>query len=78
MKEIKVLGPGCAKCKKLSENVNKAIEETGKDLEFEYVTDIQKIMEYGIMITPGLVIDGKVLSSGKVMSVKEIVDLINS
>jgi len=78
MKEIKVLGPGCAKCKKLSENVQEALKQTGKEMDFEYITDIQKIIEYGIMMTPGLVIDGKVVATGRVYSVKEIINIFNS
>ena len=78
MKEVKVLGPGCAKCKKLADNVKEALESTQTDANFEYITDIQKIMEHGIMMTPGLIIDGKIESTGKVLSVKDIVQLINS
>ncbi len=74
--EMKVLGPGCAKCKKLDENVQLAIQQTGKEVDYEYITDIQKIMEYGILMTPGLVVDGKVKSSGRVLPVKDIVDLL--
>lgn len=78
MNEIKVLGPGCAKCKKLAENVHEALKQTEKEMNFEYITDIQKIMEYGIMMTPALVINGKVVASGRVISVKEIIDFMNS
>ncbi len=78
VKEIKVLGPGCPNCSKLAANVKEAIKISGKNLNFVYETDIHKIIEAGIMITPGLLIDDKVLSSGKVMSVNEILDLINS
>ncbi len=77
MKEIKVLGPGCAKCKKLAENVKVALEQVGSDMDFEYITDIQKIMDYGILMTPGLVLDGEVKSTGRVLNVKEIINLIN-
>lgn len=78
MKEVKVLGPGCAKCKKLADNVKEALASTQTDANFEYITDIQKIMEHGIMMTPGLIIDGKIESTGKVLSVKDIIQLINS
>lgn len=78
MKEIKVLGPGCAKCKKLAENVKVALDQIGSDIDFEYITDIQKIMDYGILMTPGLVLDGEVKSTGRVLNVKEITNLINS
>jgi small redox-active disulfide protein 2 len=76
MKEIKVLGPGCAKCKKLDENVKTAMSEVGGEYDYEYVTDIQKIMNYGILMTPGLVVEGKVVSVGRVLPVRDIVDLI--
>lgn len=78
MRELKVLGPGCAKCKKLDENVKNAIGETGGDFDYEYVTDIQKIMEYGILMTPGIVLDGTVVSTGRVLPVKEIINIIKS
>ncbi|MFP4368701.1 MAG: thioredoxin family protein [Candidatus Kapaibacterium sp.] len=78
MNSIKVLGPGCAKCKKLSENVQQALSQTKKELDFEYVTDIQKIMDYGILMTPGLVIDEKVVGTGRVYSVEEIINFLNS
>jgi small redox-active disulfide protein 2 len=78
MREIKVLGPGCAKCKKLAENVKVALDQIGSDMDFEYITDIQKIMDYGILMTPGLVLDGEVKSTGRVLNVKEITNLINS
>ena len=75
--EIKVLGTGCAKCKKLAENVQEAIKENGSEIGFEYVTDIQKIIEYGILMTPGLVIDDKVVSTGRVLPVKDIIEILN-
>ena len=78
MKEIKVLGPGCSKCKKLADNVSKAIEQLPDEPDFEYVTDMQKIIEAGIMMTPALIIDGKVVSTGKALPVKDIVKLFNS
>jgi len=68
MKEIKVLGPGCAKCKKLEENTRIALEELGWECEFEKVTDVQEMLQYGVMMTPALVVDGKVLLSGKAAS----------
>ena len=78
MREIKVLGPGCAKCKKLAENVQEAIKETGKEMDFEYITDLEKILSFGVMMTPGLVIDGKVVATGRVHSVKDIINFINA
>ncbi len=78
MKEIKVLGPGCAKCKKLAENVQEALKETNEEAVFKYVTDINTIIAAGIMMTPGLVIDDKVISTGKVLNVKELKELFTS
>lgn len=74
--KIEVLGTGCAKCKTLYENVKKAVAESGKEAEIVKVEEIPKIMAYGVMSTPALVVDGKVLFSGKVASVAEIVGVI--
>ncbi len=73
---IKVLGPGCKKCKLLLEHVNEAVEKTGVDAEVVKVEDMKEIMRYGVMSTPGLVIDDKVVSSGKVVMTKDIVKLL--
>jgi small redox-active disulfide protein 2 len=69
---IEVLGSGCPKCKLLEENARKALAETGKKAEVVKVTDIGKIIEYGVMSTPAIVIDGKVKSFGKVVDASEI------
>jgi len=69
---IKILGTGCAKCKKLEENARQAISEAGIDATIEKVTDLDKIMDYGVMMTPGLVIDEKVVASGKLLSAPDI------
>jgi small redox-active disulfide protein 2 len=74
---IKVLGSGCSKCKKLEENVRKALAELGSDATVEKVSDLQTIMSYGVMMTPALVIDEKVVSSGKILSAGDIKVLIN-
>ena len=74
--KIEILGPGCPNCSKLYENVQQALSDTGKDAEVIKVKDINKITEYGIMMTPGLVIDGEVKSVGKVLSPDEIKTLI--
>ncbi|UCH83534.1 MAG: TM0996/MTH895 family glutaredoxin-like protein [Candidatus Latescibacterota bacterium] len=76
MKKIKVLGPGCAKCRKLFENVEKAVRELGIDCEVEKVTDINAITDYRVMITPALVVDEVVKSSGKALSVSELKNLL--
>lgn len=73
---LKVLGTGCAKCKKLEENALKAIADTGVDASVEKVTDLNKIMDYGVMITPALVIDEKVVSVGKLLSAGDIANMI--
>ena len=74
--KIEVLGTGCAKCKTLYENVKKAVEESGKTAEIVKVEEIPKIMAYGVMSTPALVIDGQVKFSGKVASIGEILGLL--
>jgi len=73
---IQVLGTGCTKCKTLYELVNKAVEETGVDALVEKVEDIQQIMTFEILMTPGLVIDGYVKVAGRVPSLDEIKKLI--
>jgi small redox-active disulfide protein 2 len=69
---IEILGTGCPKCKKLEENARKAAEKTRTKAEIVKVTDVGKIIEYGVMSTPTLVIDGKVKSSGRIPDVEEI------
>jgi len=69
---IKVLGSGCANCKKLEENTRKAVEELGIEATIEKVTDFKKIMAYGVMKTPALVVDEKVKIMGRVPSADEI------
>lgn len=76
--KIEILGTGCAKCKALEEATKQAVAQSGKFAQIEKVEDIQRIMGYGVMSTPGLVIDGKVVSTGKLLSVNEIVDLISA
>ena len=70
--DIKVLGTGCPNCKRLEENTRKALEAAGKEAEIVKVTEIDKIVEYGVMSTPAIVIDGEVKSYGKVAEVEEI------
>jgi small redox-active disulfide protein 2 len=76
MSKIEILGTGCAKCKALEENAKVAIGQIGGFHVVEKVEDMIKIMEYGVMSTPGLVVDGEVKSSGKLLTVQEIVELI--
>jgi small redox-active disulfide protein 2 len=73
---IKVLGGGCCKCESLLEAVKEAVAEKGIKAEIEYITDIQKIMEYGIMSTPALMIDNRVVSMGRVLKAKDILKLL--
>ncbi len=70
--KIEILGIGCAKCTELFNNVKTAVAKSGKFAQIEKVEDPIKIMEYGVMSTPGLVVNGEVKSSGKVLSVEEI------
>jgi small redox-active disulfide protein 2 len=70
---IKVLGTGCAKCKKLEEEARKAVAESGIEASVEKVTDLNDIMAYNVMMTPALVIDEKVVSAGRVLSAKKII-----
>jgi small redox-active disulfide protein 2 len=72
MKKIEVLGPGCNNCVRLERNTRDAIAATGIDAEVTKVTDYAEIMAYGIMSTPGLVIDGVVVSYGRIPSVADI------
>lgn len=73
---IQVLGPGCGKCKTLYESATKAIQETGVEGTVEKIEDIQQIMAYQILMTPGLAINGQVKSAGRVPDVDEIKKMI--
>ena len=75
---IQVLGTGCSKCKNLYDVVNKAVEETGVEALVEKVEDIQQIMAFNILMTPGLVIDGYVKVAGRVPSLDEVKKLIQA
>jgi len=72
MRKLQILGTGCPKCKKLTENAEAAAQELGIDYEIEKVTDINEIMKFGVMVTPALAIDGDVKVVGKVVSPDEI------
>lgn len=73
---IKILGSGCAACNSLEANTKKALQLLGLDTEVEHVTDFAKIASYGVMTTPALVVDRKVLVSGRIADVPQIVALI--
>ncbi len=75
---IKILGGGCANCKKLEENTVQALKELNLEAAIEEVKDIGEIIDYGVMKTPALVIDEKVKSSGRVLGVEEIKKILQS
>jgi len=70
--KIQILGTGCPKCKQLVENAEVAAKELGLEYELEKITDINEIIGFGVMMTPGVVVDGELKSSGKVASTEEI------
>lgn len=72
MKELKILGTGCAKCHEMAEQVDAAAKAMGLECRVEKVTDLEQIMKFGVMMTPALVVDGKVKIVGRVPSVDEI------
>ncbi|MEJ2109030.1 MAG: thioredoxin family protein [Acidobacteriota bacterium] len=76
--KIKVLGTGCHKCKKLYSEAEKAIAASGVQVELEKVERIEEIIKYGVMMTPGLVIDEEVKASGRIPGNSEIVDWIKT
>lgn len=76
MKEIKVLGPGCPRCEKLAQMTREAADELGIDYHLEKITDIRDFPTYGLMMTPGLVVDGQLKVQGKVPSMDEIKGLL--
>ncbi len=73
---IKVLGGGCDKCNQLEAATVEALTELGMDTTIEHVTDFSVIATYGIMSTPALVVDGKVVSYGKVLKKNEVIDIL--
>lgn len=77
MRKIQILGTGCPKCQKLLENAEIASRGLGLDFELEKVDDINKILEFGVMMTPALVVDGEVKAVGKVLSEKEIIEILS-
>ncbi|NLA54165.1 MAG: thioredoxin family protein [Clostridiales bacterium] len=73
---VKVLGSGCAKCNALEAATKEALAQLGMDTSIDHVTDFAKIAAYGVMTTPALVIDGKVVSYGKELKTQEVVSLL--
>lgn len=76
--EIKILGPGCARCDQLKKTARQVVEELGIDASIEEVKDVKKIMDYPILTTPGLVVDGELVCSGKVPDKAEVTRLITT
>jgi len=72
MKKVQILGTGCPKCRKLAEAARAAVEELGVDAEIVKVTDIDEIMEFNVMMTPALAVDGEVRSAGRIPKPEEI------
>ena len=72
MKKLQVLGTGCAKCHELTQRAEQAATELGLEYGMEKVSDLKEIMSYGVMMTPALVVDGKVKVAGRVPAVEEI------
>ncbi len=77
MKKLQVLGPGCPKCVELAKRTEEAAKAAGGEYEVEKVSDLQKIMAFGVMMTPALVVDGVVKVVGQVPSVDEIKKIIS-
>jgi small redox-active disulfide protein 2 len=75
-REIKILGPGCARCEALYDNVILALEELGIEASVQKVKDLGQIAALGVISTPGLVVDGRVVSQGKVLSPEEIKEIL--
>ena len=76
--KIGILGTGCPKCKKLAQNVEEAVKELSIDAKILKVTNIDEIMNYGVMMTPALTVDNEVISAGKVLGKEEIKKILLS
>ena len=77
MKEIRVLGTGCPKCKKLEEVTRSVAEEMGIEFNLEKITDLDKIMDYGVMMTPALVVDGEVKVTGRIPGTEDLKKMLS-
>jgi len=76
VKEIKILGTGCPKCEKLAEAATQAAEELGIEYEISKVNDVMEITKFGVMMTPALVVDGKVKVVGKIPKMDELKNML--
>ncbi|MGL6016558.1 MAG: thioredoxin family protein [Selenomonadaceae bacterium] len=76
MKKIAILGPGCANCKKLEANTREALASLGMEAEVVKITDMNEIAEFGLVRTPALAVDGKLVSNGKVLEANKIASLL--
>ncbi len=75
---IQILGPGCPNCNRLEENARAALDQLGLNADVEKITDSDRFAEMGLLMTPGLAVDGEVKSSGKVLSAEEIASILKS
>lgn len=74
---IQIFGSGCPNCKKLYEAVKRAVKDLGSEIEVEYITDITKLLEFGVMQSPALVIDGKTAAAGFIPNAEQLKELIS-
>ncbi len=77
MKKLMVLGPGCPRCENLARLACEAADQLGIDYELEKLTDIKQFLKYGLMLTPGLVVDGELKVQGKVPSIDELKSMLS-
>lgn len=75
--EIKVFGPGCANCKKTEDIVRAVVDELGKSANIEKISDFKEMMKYGVMSTPAVAIDGKVVMTGRVPAKAEVIEWLS-
>ena len=76
MKLVQILGPGCPQCEEMAQLARAAVEELGVDATVEEITDIDRIIEFGVLMTPALAVDGEVRAVGKVPSAEELKEMI--
>ena len=74
--KIQILGTGCPKCKKLAANAEEAVKQAGIEAEVVKITDINEIADFGVAFTPGLAIDGQIKAAGKLLTVEQIVKIL--